>query len=257
MNKPLSLLCCVALMVLATPTPAHANVVVPMIAGAWFGMVILVLPIIAIESVMLFVALGVPFWKSLWVMALANVASTLVGIPIAAVFHGGLAGEARGATNTTREKVATALLRGPWVIGTEMDDPEKIEPWMELVAAMGILGIFLLASWLTEAWVVHLGLQSVEWHQVLGGALTANATTYGILAGVLLASNWLWNRSERAKERSSHSRNPQNSPTHHGHREEKFPDPVAVSAGDRSKEKSACNQAAGSDRQVRDRRNAA
>ena len=69
----------IALTLLAPP--AHANAMIPFIVAGWFGMFLALVPIILIESAIL-VGVGAGVGEALLAMLVANLASTLVGIPL-------------------------------------------------------------------------------------------------------------------------------------------------------------------------------
>ena len=65
---------------LLVSTPAHANVMLPLVISGWLAMIPALVPIILIESAIL-MRIGSGMWQSLLAMSAANLASTLVGIP--------------------------------------------------------------------------------------------------------------------------------------------------------------------------------
>ncbi len=69
-------------LVFLVPAPAYANAVIPMIFVTLPAMIVALLPIIAIESYVVWSWIGASAWYSVWVVSVANVASTLIGIPV-------------------------------------------------------------------------------------------------------------------------------------------------------------------------------
>jgi hypothetical protein len=65
---------------------AQANVGVPMLALAFPGMIISLIPIMIIETWYIQRCLGIPFGRALKAMSIANLESTLFGIPLTWVF---------------------------------------------------------------------------------------------------------------------------------------------------------------------------
>lgn len=197
------------LLVLATPSPAHANTAIPMMPGAWIGMVLLLLPVILIEWIALLLGLGTPAWRSLWVVTLANLVSTLIGLPIAAILHlgaavsaseQGLGGEVTlppEAHDGRWQRLVTATIRIPWLIDDDGDGEEATSGWMGAVAVLTTFIVFFLASWIIEALVAALFMTDLGHSMVWRGVFVANAASYGALAGLILF--WLYSaaRSER------------------------------------------------------------
>lgn len=64
-------------------SPAEANVMIPLIGFTWIGMVLALVPVIVVETLILWARVGLTFWHSTGVVTAASLASTLVGIPIA------------------------------------------------------------------------------------------------------------------------------------------------------------------------------
>lgn len=63
--------------------PLFADVGIPMIFLTWPAMVILLVPVILIEGVLCRRWLGLKTWQAIKINALSNLASTLIGVPIA------------------------------------------------------------------------------------------------------------------------------------------------------------------------------
>ncbi len=77
----LTLLLFIAMLIFAPPQ-AHANAVFPLLFFSLPLMVVSLIPVIAIESYVLWVWLGTSAAYSVLVVASANVASTIVGVPL-------------------------------------------------------------------------------------------------------------------------------------------------------------------------------
>jgi hypothetical protein len=71
-----------ATLLLAATAPAHADMGVPMLAVVWPLSWLLLIPVIAIEAVVAYRLLGNDWRKSFKISAIANLVSTLVGIPL-------------------------------------------------------------------------------------------------------------------------------------------------------------------------------
>ena len=111
----------VALLVAAllAPLPAIANIGVPMVAvflpPLWLSLV----PVIAIEAWVVTRLLDLSAKKSVTGVALGNVLSTLVGIPlmwaVLATVQGVFAGGTRGLT-MVGQKIHAVMVQAPWLI---------------------------------------------------------------------------------------------------------------------------------------------
>lgn len=148
--------------VLLAATPAEANggvgaliLVAPVLA------VVVLLPIVLIETYVLSSWVGLSGWAALWVASVANLASTLVGIPI------------------------TLLLLPPGSDETDWEEAPSVSPAHCLL----YVTLFWAASWVIEYQVSAWLLPGAEPHQVNAGVFYGNLATYGILAGFLLG--WL------------------------------------------------------------------
>src|SRR5688500_6765144 len=64
------------------PSPVSANIGLPMIAVFLPPLWIALVPIVLVESVVVSRGTGAPFQRSLGAVALANIVSTVIGVPL-------------------------------------------------------------------------------------------------------------------------------------------------------------------------------
>jgi hypothetical protein len=135
------------------PASAEANVGVSMLFVTLGAMVLALLPIIAVETFILSMQLGLPFGTAAKVASIANAVSTLVGIPVTwfllllgQLFTGG--GSAYG-LDTAWKKFLAVTWQAPWLIPYDED-----LHWMGPSAALSLLVPFFFASWWIEWWIV-------------------------------------------------------------------------------------------------------
>jgi hypothetical protein len=153
------ILIAIALLVLEA-SPAHANVGVPIVFGVWSVMVVALIPIIIIESVILWYVTAVGILKSLWTTSVANLVSTAIGIPLA----------------------------GSWSLFTPAgwiyEKGERYEgerTWEVPAMILALLVPCFLVSWQVELGVIErlLGQPITQIHD--RGVLIGNAVSYGLL----------------------------------------------------------------------------
>ena len=152
--------------VLLFAPPAHANVMIPVIVAGWFGMFLALIPIIVIEWVVLARA-GAHIWESLLAMSVANLGSTLAGIPLAIML------EIVVATNTP-------LYHESW------DTKDTwFREWMLPAGGALLLIPFFLMSWWIEGPIAAWILDDLPTQIVDSAVRDANLVTYGLLAALL------------------------------------------------------------------------
>ena len=174
--------------VMAASTAAHANVAVPSLMGmSWIGMVLVLIPIILIEAIAFWLKVDIAFLSALWVATVSNLASTLIGIPVASVVLLGYRQDGIVNTETKlrwRNFVAT-VFDAIWLNSFELRYYRKnarIVNWALAIGGWVILAMFFLASWATEYVVGSYMLSNVSSAAVNVGILVANAVTYGLIA---------------------------------------------------------------------------
>lgn len=166
----------------------------PMIFPAMYLMILALGPIIFIEAFMLR-SLGLSLERTVLSTAVANIASTAIGIPVTWGLLFGL--QIAGSWTTTTQTgsvwdIFLALtLQSPWVHprGPEYD-------WIVYGAGLVLLVPFFFASWLVENWVVRFmarnamiaaGAEPAETIAKIKRAVrNANLATYALLAVFIL-----------------------------------------------------------------------
>ena len=178
----------------ATAGPAHADIGVPMIFATLPAMLVALVPIIVVEGVILGKRLGLRFAQIVWPSALANIVSTIVGMPITwgilFVFEAVTSGPG-SRLPWTIQKILYATIWSAWL---PPEGPSLY--WIGPAATLSLMVPFFLASWLLESevlWRTLLRAGSVPapglLPRVRAAALRANAASYAGLALFVLA--WL------------------------------------------------------------------
>jgi hypothetical protein len=170
----------IAALLVITPGIVHANAGVPMLFLAMPAFVISLLPIIAAEAVYLSKSLALSTGKAVRTVSIANVVSTVIGIPLTWVLlvllqmvTGG--GSAYG-TNSTLGKVLAVTWQAPWLIPYEKD-----LHWMIPVAGLVLLVPFFFASWWSEYLVSKILLKDLSAIELKAKVRNANLISYGLL----------------------------------------------------------------------------
>ena len=145
----------VFLAVLLFAPAAEANVMVPLIFARWLLMIPALIPIILIEAAIL-TGTGARFWESLLAGSVGNVASTLVGIPLALIVD-------------VVVGISTRFYHDDW-------SPD----WRAPAVGMALLIPFFLLSWRIEAPLVGWVLGEISGMDM--AVRDANLVTYAILA---------------------------------------------------------------------------
>ena len=173
----------------ALPSAAYADAGVPMLAIAWPGMGVALLPVIALEAFVLLRMLCLPARRAILVSAVANAVSTLLGIPMTWVAlvamqmltpGGGGTGPDIG---TLTGKVFAVTVQAPWLIPY---DSELY--WMMPAAALVLLVPFFFASWGIEYLVARRMLRDIGPPAVNKAVFVANLISYVLLALIVLAA---------------------------------------------------------------------
>jgi len=134
------------------------------------------LPIIAIESYVVWSWIGASAWYSVWVVSVVNVASTLIGVPLTWVLLLPLA-------IFPSEMVPGVI----WFLGYEgAKEPKR---WVFAAGSFLLLISFFYVSWFIEYQIAIRMVDGFESQNVKFGVLVGNLVTYGILAAIVLG--WL------------------------------------------------------------------
>ena len=166
---------------------ARADIGVPMIFVTLPSMLIALIPIILIESFCLSRRLNADPTSTIKPVAIANVISTLVGIPITwlllvlvQMLTGG--GGANG-IETTKQRFLAVTWQAPWLIPYESD-----LSWMIPAATLVLLVPFFFASWQIEVQVVKKLMKESPSADVAKGMFLANVVSYLLLGIIALCT---------------------------------------------------------------------
>jgi len=169
----------VALFVLFAATPAHANVIIPIVTIGSLGMFYALVPIILIEWFIV-AQTGVHLGRSLFAVAMANIASTVAGVPFSVVVESVVTG-----------LVGVNLYKESPEYG---DAHEKYFTWerFRMAPVWGLMALvpFFLLSWWLEAVVAGWILDDLPGGVLNTAIRDANLVTYAILA--LLVAGFLF-----------------------------------------------------------------
>ena len=193
--KPAAIVFCTALL---AASPAEANAMLPVFGLAGLGMVVLLVPIIIIESLVAGFYLGISAWSAVKVASVGNLASTVVGIPMSGIvlILVGVVGGRR------TERFFEAIFTTPtddWD-DEEVKEPTREQKWADGIALFAIFALFFLASWGIEYGTAVAMVDARTPSAVNAAILAANAVTYGMLGAYFLAAFLVdWNKQRRAK----------------------------------------------------------
>lgn len=187
---------------LAAP-PAHANMGIPMLAVVWPVMWILLVPIILMEAAVGTKLLHLEFIHALRIAAIANLISTLIGVPVTWLLlmifelRVGKGGGVYG-LDTLQGRLLSVTLQSPWVLPYE-------EKWVIPAASLFLCIPFCMMSVWAEfnsaQWYTHNRLPKQE---LLIWSWTANGMSYGMLA-IIIAIILVRSLLKDAPEKSSDS----------------------------------------------------
>ncbi len=186
--------------VLCTPTPAFANMALPMVVVAFPGMVVALPLVLAIEAAVLGKVLGLRARRALGVAAVSNLVTTLLGVPVLGVLQATLSigvGAAMPLASGILERVVPpdrlASLPG-WVLSLAERIPWALVPllggWFDdyttrtQIAMTLVLTLipFFFMSWWIEYLVSRRMLRDQERRRVSKAVLIGNAYSYVLLA---------------------------------------------------------------------------
>jgi hypothetical protein len=155
-----------------------ADAGLPMIFVTFPLMVCALVPVILVEIWVAKPKLGATYAKSAWAVGLANVVSTVIGVPLAWIVVLGLELLTDRLFNDRLAPVSVIvnLILGPAWIGP----PDSGHDWIIPAAAMILLIPTFFASWYIEAFIVDKMLD-LEWPVVRKAMLRANLASYALL----------------------------------------------------------------------------
>lgn len=176
-------------------SPAIANVGFPMLIIAWPGMIIALIPIIALESYCLRSMLKLPFAKSLKLMTIANLESTIIGVPLTWLalllieFIMGLAGWLFFKIGFELPKVLAYIfsitLGAAWL--TPFADPQG--HWIVPAACLFLLIPFYFVTWYVEYRCLKKRIKKIKSTTLKRIVRNINLISYGLLGIIVLG--WL------------------------------------------------------------------
>jgi len=163
-----------------------ANVGVPMIFPQLFLMVFAFVPVVVIEALLVRKAMGLNIRSALWDVAVANLWTTLLGVPLAWIFTlvvemvgivvVGTVGGAALDENTPVGMLASVALHAAWI---EPDEQHMI--WMIPAAATFLLVPCFLVSLFIERLVLAHRWAGRDRKSVYSAVLRANVWSYVFL----------------------------------------------------------------------------
>lgn len=167
---------------------ANADAGVPMLFVTFPAMLIALIPIIVVETFVLGRLVRARVLSAIKPVAIANVVSTVVGIPIAwfvlvflELLTGG--GSAYGLATPTQRFLAVTW-QAPW-----LDPYGQDLSWMIPTASLVLLVPFFFVSYWIEALIVSSMMKSFPEKQVRKAVFAANLSSYALLATFNIA--WL------------------------------------------------------------------
>ena len=175
------------------PIPLLADAGVPMILLTWPAMVALVIPVIAIESLLCKRWLGLKTWPAVKSNAVSNVASTIIGTPIAWAIMLGIEFAAGGALDLVEKVRPIQDLHSPianavfFILSSAWLGPTD-KAWEVAAATLVLLVPFFVVSYLIEYRIVRsmVGVPDGEpanlaYPRVRIAVRNANLVTYGLM----------------------------------------------------------------------------
>ncbi len=210
----------IALVVMLTATPAGANMGIPSIVGlSWIGMFLALIPVVIIEALVLWLRGDLSGRASFWVMTVANLASTFIGIPIACLGLYTLRPRQKKFYDSMLSFLST-VMGVIWLNSFEMESvynhPYNRKKLFKLALTVGsvfVMGLYFAASWISEYTVASYMVTGIPPEALNDGIFVANAVTYGmmmaLIAGFVIWSHMTTDHSEefsgfdRAREKGS------------------------------------------------------
>jgi hypothetical protein len=159
---------------------ALADSGLPMICIYWPTAWLALIPVVAIEALLGMWMLKIRLWRAVLISGIANIISTLVGIPltwlVVATIEGIWFGHAAG-LQTFWQQVYSVTVQAPWLVPYEED-----MYWMVPVAGAVLTAVFYVASVATEYAVAIMFFPRQQWRRVFAWVWRANLLSYTLLA---------------------------------------------------------------------------
>jgi len=163
------------------PLFAHADIGVPMIFISLPYMAIGLLPVVLIETMVFRKIFNLTYKKSVWTVAISNLVSTLIGIPIAwivlVLFEILTMGSRAYGIDSIFKKFLAVTWQAPWLIPYE-----KELYWMIPSASLVLLIPFFFASWKVEFWVMEKYFPEIKVSELKSAEWKMNLFSYLFLA---------------------------------------------------------------------------
>jgi hypothetical protein len=181
----------------SVPLPLLADVGIPMIFVTLPAMAMLLVPVVVIEGLLCKRWLGVTTWQAIKSNAVSNLASTIIGVPVAwaamlAVGYGAMGIDAVQGWHSPIANVIFFVLTSAWLPPTD----RAHEVWFVPAAALVLLIPFFFASYWIEYFIVRnmVGMPdgqppNLAYPRVRIAVRNANLVTYGAM--FLATSVWL------------------------------------------------------------------
>lgn len=175
-------------LVLTSSSAALADAGIPMLVIVYPSMIVTLLPVVVLETVILRRRLGTALRRTAFVVMLSNLASTMVGIPLAWAALVGLEVATSGGVwpllDTFAGKLLAVTWQAPWLFRHESDFY-----WQIPVATAVLLVPFFFVSWWVEYWLSRRLMRGVEPKRLRAAVAVANLVSYALLEA--LAMIWL------------------------------------------------------------------
>jgi hypothetical protein len=189
-------------------TPVLADAILPSLALVWPLFILLLIPIVAAEALYSRRRLKMGRWECIRVLGIANILSSIAGLPLGQLFGAGLQYATEGVyfRNPQRLHGHAPLLDGALKpIEVTRHDYMRLmflgiyPRWIMLLSAALMLVVCFLVSWWVEAkWVKRYLAKRGRSDEAAGSSVSqtirnANLLSYGIVAWtVLCLFNALW-----------------------------------------------------------------
>jgi len=166
-----------------------------MLAVVWPVSWCLLIPVILVEGYIAKRILHLTWTRSLTVSTKANIASTMMGIPITWLLLFGIqllitdGGNGYG-MHSFSHKLASVTIQAPWLAPFQEPGSARFTfgthlSWMKVAAALTLSVPFFITSVWAEFLVAKKSLEEDHRSMALRWSMIANLATYGFVAGVL------------------------------------------------------------------------
>lgn len=176
-------------------SPALADAGLPMLTVVWPGMIIALIPIIALESYCLRTMLKLPFAKSLKLMTIANLESTIIGVPLTwvallliefvVIFTGGYIFKSVTELPEALSYIFIITLGAPWIAPFS----ESQAYWLIPAASFFLLIPFYFVTWYVEYRCLKKRIKKSKPPTLKRVVRNINLISYGLLGVIVLV--WL------------------------------------------------------------------